>query len=186
MKADRNISKIIFYGVSILCLVGIVTCLICDLAINRALTWSLYTVFSIPYFWLLTLPPTLMKRYKVELTLAVFSIGAIPYLALLDTVTPVAGWFMPFGLPVAAASILAIWLTYVIFRFLPANIFYKTALIVVLFGIGMNLVVDFSLASFLSTPVSWLQMIINLLTTAVITGICVFFGYRRTHPKAAQ
>lgn len=182
----RSISKLIFYGVSILCLVGIVVCLICDLAINRALTWSLYTVYSIPFFWLLTLPVILTRRHAIVLTLAVLSASSVPYLYLIEKITPMTGWFMPLALPVAASGILAVWLTYGIYRFLPVNIFYKSALVVALIGIGVNLVVDFSLARYLSTPVSWIQITINILIITAVTVTCCYLGYRKGHPKTAQ
>lgn len=184
--SERKGAKIAFLGVSAACLVGLLACIICDLAINRSLTWSLYVVYSVPFFWLVTLPLIWARRHKIALMLAVFTAGTLPYLYLLDAITPITGWFFPFGLPVAASSLLALWICYAVFRFLPINTFYKSAISLVLIGIGVNLIVDNTLAAFRVTPLLWWEMALDLVIIVAATVALCVFGYKWDRRRAGQ
>lgn len=183
MKDLGKMRKIAFLGLSIACVLAIVTCLICDLAINKAITWSLYTLYSVPFFWLLMLPLVLLKRHQLLFTLITFTVGALPYLYLLSGITPVTGWYATLGMPVALSCLFALWLSYAVFRFLPVNVFYKSAIALALFGIGVNLIVDVSLAGLRATPLLWWESALDIAIIILATVFLGFIGYRVDHKK---
>lgn len=158
--------RVLFYGFSALCALAIVACLICDFAINRSLTWSMYVVCSVPYLWLIGLPFFTVK-HKVAVSLLALTALSVPYLFLLDRFTPISGWFMPLGLPLALAGIVALWLAYMVFRYLPINLLIKCGILVLLVGAGYSLYTNHLLADYLQVPLSVWQAIIN----PVITGL---------------
>ena len=73
----RNILAIAF---SLLLLVGMVVCLICDIAISGKFTWSLYPISSILFAWVVMVPFVKCGRKGLLGSLVALSIFIIPFL----------------------------------------------------------------------------------------------------------
>lgn len=77
----RALSTLLF---SCLLLLGIVVCVICDLAISGALTWSWYPISSILLSWLVTAPAMRYGKKGITVSLAAVSVLIFPFLFVLQ------------------------------------------------------------------------------------------------------
>lgn len=93
-------------------IIGITVCLICDIAISGKLTWSLISVSSIVYCWLITVPVIYCKRSGTLFSIASVTVFTIPFLAILDKLIKQTDMILPLGSRVALVSIVYIWLIY--------------------------------------------------------------------------
>ena len=55
-------NKLYFIIFTTICLIALIICAICDLAISKALTWSLITISAITFTWLILLPSMVFKK----------------------------------------------------------------------------------------------------------------------------
>lgn len=79
----QNVLSITF---SILLLVGIIVCAICDVAISGAFTWSLYPISSILFVWFVFMPLIKYGSKGTLGSLTAFSILIIPFLYVLSKI----------------------------------------------------------------------------------------------------
>ena len=104
-----NTRNPIFALLTLVCLISSAVCVIVDLAITHTLTWSWYPLSSIAYAWLI-FTPLLIKRNILAVWLTPVSIFVIPYLLLLERLTPNGNWFNKLALPIAIIGIVVLWL----------------------------------------------------------------------------
>ncbi|MCI8760729.1 MAG: hypothetical protein HFJ34_06445 [Clostridia bacterium] len=77
-------NKLYFSIFTIICLIAVIVCAICDLAISKTLTWSLITISAITFAWLILLPSMMCKKKIVIATLLSLTIFIIPFLYILS------------------------------------------------------------------------------------------------------
>ncbi len=65
-------------------LIGIMVCMICDLAITGSLTWSLIPTGSIAFAWVVSFPGIILGRKGMLISLISLSVFTVPYLFLLS------------------------------------------------------------------------------------------------------
>lgn len=113
-KTAQNISAFVF---SLLSLVGILVCLICDRAINGALTWSLIVISSILFGWLVLIPVIKFWNKGVLGSLAAFTILIFPYLIVLNRLLETS-LLLPIGIRMAVIGIIFLWAVFAMFTLL--------------------------------------------------------------------
>ena len=111
-KSKRLIIAFVF---SLIFLTGIITCIICNLAISGNLTWSLIPVISICFSWLLMFPNIIFRKKGIEISLISLSIIIVPYLYLLSSLTGAEAVFS-LGSVLALPSIVFLWIVYAVFK----------------------------------------------------------------------
>ena len=92
-----------------------------NIAVSTELTWALYPILSIIFAWAIASTAILSKNRKLLVTFFVTSALLIPYLYLLEKLTPLDGWFIGYALPIAIISIITIWVFYFAFAKLRAS-----------------------------------------------------------------
>lgn len=107
--AGKGMASILF---SAALLLGIVVCLICDIAISGKLTWSLIPVSSIAFAWAIFFPAIILGKWGAGLLS--LSVLVIPYLFLLSSIIKVRDVFSV-GAVMAAVSIVFAWIIAAIF-----------------------------------------------------------------------
>ena len=161
--------KLIFLSFSFACVISIVVCIIVDFAINGHSTWSAYSILSVPFGWLIV-SPTIIKKRGIILSLCSLTLFVLPFLYLLERITPVTNWFAPVGIPSAAVGIPTIWVIYLLFRFLKINLWYKSAIAVFLTGVIANPLIGYYVDMYLFSKMQLLNTAIN---GAVCLGVSV-------------
>ncbi len=86
-KDENNMTKNVIISIlfSVTLLIGIMVCLICNIAISGNLTWSLIPVSSIVFAWVITFPSIILGKRGIMVSLISFSVFIIPYLFLLSS-----------------------------------------------------------------------------------------------------
>lgn len=101
--------------ISILVVVPIATCLICDLLYNKRLTWSLYVVAGVVILWVFTISPFMFKKFNYLKMVTADMAGVLFGLFLLALLSPGKDWLFQVALPLVVYCyliwLLIIWLT---------------------------------------------------------------------------
>lgn len=116
-KDENNMTKNVIISIlfSVTLLIGIMVCLICNIAISGNLTWSLIPVSSIVFAWVITFPSIILGKRGIMVSLISFSVFIIPYLFLLSSLIKAKEIFSV-GVVVAIASIIFLWIIAAIFN----------------------------------------------------------------------
>ena len=83
MVSFQNVLTISF---SVLLLLGIIVCSICDMAISGTFTWSLYPISSCLFAWLVFVPLVKYGNKGIRCSLVSFSIIIIPFLYVISKI----------------------------------------------------------------------------------------------------
>ena len=79
----KNVIISVLFSVTLL--IGIMVCLMCNIAISGNLTWSLIPVSSIVFAWVISFPSIILGKRGIIISLISLSIFIIPYLFLLSS-----------------------------------------------------------------------------------------------------
>lgn len=179
-KEEHNAAKngVIFTLFSATLLIAATVCFICDIAISHSLTWSTIPAGSILYTWLITSPAILLKGRRITGTLLSLSIFTLPYLYLLSCLLTTRAVFT-IGAPIAAISILFLWLiAAVITRMGKTN--KLTALgITLLLLIPLTLIINVILSKTIATPILDLWDLLSFLLILLIALPSLLYGQAR-------
>lgn len=176
--------KLILFPFSIACIISIVACTIVNLAIDQAITWSAYPILSVPLGWLI-LSPLIVKKYGLVLSICSLDLFILPYLLILDKLTPGASWFLPLGIPSAIAGVVLVWVAYLLFRFVKINVWCKVAIIIFLTGAIANPVISYYTDRFLGEKPGLLGIILETAAFVILSIALFIFGYKKSKETKA-
>lgn len=173
-KNAQAIVKFILLGSSAL---AILVCVICDLAISKGLTWSLYPIVSILFGCLVIVPLFHFKEHKIKLSLLTLSVFIIPFLFCIEQISGTGGWMLPLGIPVSLISIVYIWVAFLVFQKLE-NKWYASALCLVLL-FCLNWGINGIVSRFTSEPFFDVWDALTTGIVAVLTVVLLAIGHSR-------
>jgi hypothetical protein len=107
-KAERK--KVAIEVLSVSFLIALAVTLLINLAVNRAITWSLYPASSIVFLWIM-ISSLITFEGKPLLIYAIIGPSLIAYVFCLDLIDWQLSWFLDVGLPIALAFEFAVSLT---------------------------------------------------------------------------
>ncbi len=177
-ESDMTKNAIISILFSVTLLVGIMVCLICDIAISRNLTWSLIPVSSIVFAWAITFPSIILGKRGIIVSLISLSVFTVPYLFLLGSLIKVKEVFSV-GAVMAVASIIFLWMIVAVFRRMGKEKKSVALGITFLLAIPFMFTVNIMIAKMLAEPILdvWdMLSIFMLLILAFVSFIC---GYAK-------
>ena len=153
-------------------LIGIMACLICNMAISGNLTWSLIPVSSIVFAWVISFPSIILGKRGIIVSLISLSVFTIPYFFLLSSLLKTKEVFSV-GAMIAVASIVFLWIIVAVFK----RIERKLAALgtTFLLTIPLMIIVNVILSKMIEEPVFdvWDMMsIFILLILAFVSFIC--------------
>lgn len=183
MITENKKLKLTFLISSLLYFIAMSVCFICDMAMNKTITWSAYPLGIIPFAWIISSALLLAKRNRILVSLAAATLAAIPLLYFIEQIAPVTGWFSALGLPLSVTALIAIWITYALVRFLSINKWYLSAIIVFIFGVAVNCSIHYFLDRFLNRNLFSFENIINILGSVIITALLCIVGYYNSMNK---
>lgn len=132
----RNRSALNIYTVVMLMLYGIaaLTCFICNLAVNRTLSWFFIVLVSLMISFSITNLPWILKEHRSIISAAAATL--LIYLLLFVCCIYAEGdWLLSFAYPIATFTLIFAWLIFVIIKYIRINWGYKMALISLFSGI---------------------------------------------------
>lgn len=169
--AKSMIVSILF---STMFLLGMMVCLICNIAITGSLTWSHIPVCSIVFAWLVSFPSIVLGKRGLVASLLSLSIFIFPYLFLLGLFTGVKEVFSV-GAAVAAAAIVFLWIIAAAFTRIGKTRKCVALGVSFLLAIPFVIIVNVMLNKMVGSPVFdiWdLLSIFVLLLSALVSFVC--------------
>lgn len=175
-KDENNMTRngIIAILFSMALLIGIMVCLICNIAITGALTWSMIPVSSIIYAWVIAFPVIIWGKRGIIASLASLSAFTVPYLFVLSRLTGVGGVFS-IGTAAAFVSILFLWIVAAICKRTGKSGRFAAMGIIFLSAIPFVFVLNAVLAKLTAEPLFdvWDALTVFIL---LILAFCCFLG----------
>ena len=144
----NRIISIIF---SALCIIGIIICVICDLVISKTLTWSLITISSITFAWIISFPIISFGSKGISKGIVLLSISIIPFLYILSILIN-ENYIFKIGSIISFISIMYIWCIFGIFQLLKTRK-YKAIGITFLLMIPFELIINIVLSMMIFEPI---------------------------------
>ena len=121
---------------TVVMVVGILVCCICDIAVSGTLTWSLIVLSSVLITWITSFPVVLLGKKGVLAALLAFSILILPYMYILSALIKVDAVF-PIGTVMSMIALVYLWIVYFLYRRLKVRKLLAT-------GITFLLVIPFT------------------------------------------
>lgn len=172
-KLFGNIHQICGAAWSACSLIGIVTCLICNLAISGNITWAWFPISSILFTWLTAMPAIIWGKKGIPVSLISFSVLALPFLFILDRIIGTNGFMMPISIRIAPIALIYLWLIY--FLFAKSKLPRYVAIAITIFSAALvHFLINLSLVSFVVPSNTFWNVLGSLL--AVITAIAFLIG----------
>lgn len=152
-KEENNMTRNRMIAVlfSTVLLIGIIVCLICNIAITGALTWAMIPVSSMVYAWVIAFPAIILGKRGIVASLVSLSAFTVPYLFVLGRLTGVNGVFS-IGTAAAFVSILFLWIVAAICKCIGKSGRLTAAGITFLSAIPFLFVLNAVLAKLIAEP----------------------------------
>jgi len=122
------------FAFTIFVFVAIFVWILCNIAIDRQMTWLVYPVCSLLFGWGVLIPLIYRGMKGLVLSLALISALSLPYLLLLEQWTGTVGWFVPIAFPVTLAGIIFLWSLYIVLT-RKLSVWMKAGILCVIGGI---------------------------------------------------
>lgn len=165
---------------SVISLLAVLICFICDFCIKRKLSWSLIVAVSLIFSWIVLISLLKAKNKSIRVTLVIISFAIFPYLYILGKLLnePLV---YTLGSVIAVISIIGIWCVYLAF--------YK---------LWHRKLCAFGIAFLVAIPISWcinhmvsyylqnattglINDVVNSVSLGIITLICFGVDYMLSH-----
>lgn len=99
-QAAQKVSKNSIISIlTILFLLPVALCVVCDISINRTMLWSGYVISSFLLLYIFIVLPIAVKKMNPVIALCIDGISVLGFLFFIEQVTS-GSWFVPFALPV--------------------------------------------------------------------------------------
>ena len=173
------------YVLSLMCLIAIMVCVICDYAMAKTLTWSLIVVLSLIAGWLVFVPLISAGSKGIKQSWIVISIITLPFLAGLSAVLK-SPLILSMGSSIAVLSIAAAWGIYGVFVKCQKRIFLALALSL-LIAIPLACGITHIAAHFVeSISIDFVSDLFHIITTLAFSGICLTIDFVRLHRENSR
>lgn len=173
ISKDKKLLLMIF---TLLCIIAMGVCAIVDYRINNAITWAYIPILSVIFGYLITIP-MFAKKHKLVLFLSTVTITILPFLYLMEKAVTLKDWFYPVALPICIATIIGVWISYLLCHFLKISGWYKSAFLIFMWGAIIPPIINHISDGL---PYMSLQNFTNVFSGLVISLACVIYGYIKT------
>lgn len=175
-KDENNVTKneVISLVFSATLLIGIMVCLICNIAISGNLTWSLIPVSSIVFAWVISFPSIILGKRGVIVSLISLSVFIVPYLFLLSSLIKTKEVFS-IGTVMAVTSIIFLWIIVAVFNRIGKEKKLVALGITFLLAIPLVIIVNVILSKMIGQPIFdvWdMLSVFIFLILAFVSFIC--------------
>jgi predicted anti-sigma-YlaC factor YlaD len=173
MRYAKNIGAVIF---SSLLLLGIITCVIVDLAISGTLTWSLIPISSIVFTWCSFFPAIKYGAKGITVSLIALSVLIAPYLFVLNRL--VGGQILQIAIWMAIVGVVFMWVVFVVFKLLKSRKLLASAISLIL-TIPVSLVINLILSRIISESIFDVWDAMSFALIAIVAGLLFYLDYAK-------
>lgn len=179
-KDENNMTKNVIISLlySVTLLIGIMVCIICNLAISGSLTWSLIPVSSIIFAWVISFPGIMLGKRGIVVSLISLSIFSIPFLFLISNLIKVKEVFSV-GAIMAVISIVFLWIVAAMF-----NRIGKTNKLIALgttflLAIPLILIINIILSKMIAEPFIDVWDILSIFILLILAFVSFIYDYAK-------
>ncbi len=167
---------------ALMLLIPLLTTIICDINLGGGITWSIYVVISIGLLYTYLLPPMLLKRQVLTLSLVIDMFSTLAFLFVLNLILG-QKWFLPFAFPVTLILFALTFVAVFLVNRSPWNILKIIGTILYLMGIFIMLIEWLlNLCFFDGAAISWAWYIF---IPCMVLGSIMFIIDTNPYIKAA-
>lgn len=181
-RTESRSKNIFILGISFLFLFSAFVCIICNYLINHVISWSLYPIGALIVLWTSIIPILKFKKFKAMGMLLGLTITVIPYLFLLEYLTPVKGWVVPLALPITIINLIALGIISFLLNHTKINKFYSASISVFIYGVIVDICIGKIINNFLENRAqvtSVLSTVLVSLASILISVVLFGIGYIR-------
>ena len=176
-RRKLGLSKAVLALVTLLGVIAMAVCMICDFSINGTFTWVVYPVSSILFGWLVLAPLLYFQGARVTLALCSASLFLPPFLAVLAH-SAGGGWFFPVALPCALAGLAWCWLVWLCYVGFGRSRRVTAGVGVLLLPL-VNLTVELALWRFTGFLDLNFWDLLSAIVCALVGGLLIWMGRNR-------
>lgn len=176
-ESNMNKNAIISIVYTISMATGILVCGICDAAITGTLTWSLITLGSILFAWIISFPIILLGKRGVWASLIAVSIFTIPFMYILSILINVKAVFQ-IGAAMSAIAIVFLWIVFAVYYRLKERKLLATG-ITSLLAIPLVVVISIVLSKLIDTPVIDALDVLSVFALVIVAAALIIGDYAR-------
>ncbi len=178
-RDENNLNKnvVICFIYSLTLMVGIVVCVICDIALSGGLSWSLIPLSSIVFAWVISFPIIILGKRGIAGSLISLSLFILPFLYILSRLVNVTSVFS-IGAVMAVIAMVYIWLVFGLFKRFPnrALAVWGTA---VLLLIPLQFIINGALSTMISEPLMEIWDILTIFILLIVAFTIFACDYAR-------
>ncbi len=172
----KNVIISILFSAALL--VGIMVCLICNLAISGNLTWSLIPISSIAFAWVISFPGIILEKKGITASLISLSVFIVPYLFLLSSLIKAKEVFSV-GAVMAAVSIVFLWIIAAVFNRVGETRKPAALGITFLLAVPFEFIVNVMLSKMIAEPVFDVWDMLSVFILLILAFISFIYDYAR-------
>jgi transcriptional regulator with XRE-family HTH domain len=177
-RKTKNIRLALTVTISMLSFLVIIVCIICNYAIAGRLTWSLYPVSSLVYFWLIIMPAIVSSKRGVLGSIMLISLFTIPFLFVLESIIGIKGLIMPIATPICIVAFFYLWVAYVLIGRTKWPK-YITIAATLLIGLPLSFGINYIISWYTGEPLIDIWDILGYVILLVISVLILGCGYIR-------
>lgn len=179
-KDENNMTKNMLISIlfSAALLIGIMVCLICNIAISGNLTWSLIPVCSIVFAWIISFPSMILGKRGVVVSLISFSVFIVPYLFILSSLIKVKEVFSV-GAAVSVPSVAFLWIIAAVFKRIGKERMLAAWGAAFLLAIPFLIIVNAILSKMIGEPVLDIWDMLSVFLLLIVAFVSFLCGYAK-------
>ena len=140
---ERKIKNTTALLISVVLLVPLLVCPLCDYLVTGNISWSLYVIFGIVLGWILIVPPIIMRHDVIIKCAWLDFFSILLFLYLVNMITPTkSDWFDALSLPIVCLLMIMLMIILIlckIFRPRPITIIALTIFMLGLFTVAVDI-----------------------------------------------
>lgn len=177
-KDENNMAKNVIIAMifSLTLLIGIMVCLICNLAISGDITWAWIPMSSIVLVWAIFFPSIILGRRGILASVISFSIFIVPYLLLLSNLLQSEEVFS-IGAVIAIVVIAFLWIIVAVFRRVGRTRKFLALGIIFLFAILFVSIANIILSKIIAEPIFDVWDILSVFLLLILAFVSFVFDY---------
>ncbi len=177
-KDENNLKKNVIISIlfTTALLIGILVCLICNLAISGSLTWSLIPISSIAFAWAVTFPSIILGKKGMIVSLISLSVFILPYLFLLSCFIKAPEIFS-IGAVTAAASIVFLWVITAVLKYIGKTRPLTALGIVFLLAVPFLFIINILLSKMIAEPILDIWDMLTVFILLIFAFVTFAFDY---------
>ncbi|WDV45829.1 helix-turn-helix domain-containing protein [Clostridiaceae bacterium M8S5] len=181
VKANKKLKKN-GYILGIIFLIAMLVCSICNIAINKKITWAYYPIGGLIVTWLTVIPHFFVRKYKWLYSLLGFYIASIPYLFIIEYLSNTKGWVTSLAVPIVTIGVVYILVIVMMFMKLHISKWYISSLSMTLF-IAIDYIINRIIESYINQNQS---TVFKVSIEIFVTILLLIIGLYKNSMKATK